>query len=110
MKEPEINPKDVIIRKPELRKEFGGFEWFIALFLLIALVLATSCSFTDKNRGIEEVTSFDIHKYKGYKIVSQVPDDWSDVEIYIIRNDSCAVELKVPSWFSTVYSVGDSIK
>lgn len=79
------------------------------LNLVIICGIFSSC--TNKPESItKEVDIFEIHKYVGYKIIIKTPDEWVDVDNYIIRNDSIAIKLRVPTWFSELYSVGDTIK
>jgi hypothetical protein len=70
------------------------------------LLFLVSCS----TNATTELESFDIQKYKNYVIMSKVNDDWSDKDYYVLKNDSVAVKVAVPSWFNTVYAVGDTIK
>jgi hypothetical protein len=77
-------------------------------YALLCAVLLCSC-------GSETITKqtdqFEISKYKGYKILYKCDyDEWRDRDWYVLRNDTIAIELRVPKWFSELYSVGDTIK
>jgi len=76
----------------------------IKIFLIIFFISSfISCS-------SYEMDEFEIQKYRGYKVLYKVEDNISTRDYYVLRNDSIAIELAVPTWFSELYSVGDTIK
>lgn len=76
----------------------------IALFLL-SITLLTSCS----NDNSEVNHKFPINKYKGYRILKKNNND-AVSELYVVRNDSLAIELVIPKCFTILYKEGDTIK
>jgi hypothetical protein len=53
---------------------------------------------------------FDVKKYKGFIIIDKISDDWNDKDYYTFKNDSIIIKIVVPSSFSKIYFVGDTIK
>jgi hypothetical protein len=76
----------------------------ITLFLFSIIFLA-SCS--DSNTEVNH--KFPINKYRGYRVLKKNNND-AFSELYVIRNDSFAIELVMPKCFSILYKEGDTIK
>lgn len=76
-------------------------------YALLCAVLLCSC---EREPITKQVEKFEIQKFNGYKIFYKKTDDWNNMDWYVLRNDTIAIELRVPSWFSELYAVGDTIK
>ena len=79
----------------------------ISFYALLCAVLLCSCESEPITKQVEK---FEIQKFNGYKILYKKTDDWNNMDWYVLRNDTIAIELRVPSWFSELYEVGDTIK
>lgn len=54
---------------------------------------------------------FESYRYRGYRVISrQRNSNYSDREFYTISNDSIMLNIVVPSSFSDVYRIGDTIR
>jgi len=88
-------------------KTFITHKFGISFYAFLFAFLLCSCN----NEPItKQVEKFEIQKFNGYKILYKKTEDWNDMDWYVLRNDTIAIELRVPSWFSELYAVGDTIK
>ncbi len=86
----------------------------LILLLLIAVIMMSHCEIPREPITHQE-EQLKITKYSGHKIIKKLYENndkgkSSDRDWYLIRNDTIAIELRVPKWFSDLYSVGNTIK
>ncbi len=75
----------------------------IILLFLLSIALLSSCDRDD------QVHTFPINKYRGYRVLKKIPDD-SFTMLYVMRNDTQAIEIVMPKCFNELYNEGDTIK
>jgi hypothetical protein len=80
----------------------------IIAFLAIILFLSSCRS----GPIVKKTDEFKIREYKGYVVLKrlQMVDIFEEADWYLLKNDTTAIELRVPKWFGTLYNIGDTIK
>jgi len=66
--------------------------------------------FTSYVSGSDTYRKFDILEYKGCKVMGKIKEGNEDWDWYVLKNNTTAKLVQVPSWFGMVYNIGDSIK
>lgn len=74
------------------------------LILAISCLVMLSCY---RDNGHASV--MDISKYKGYVIVKQVTSEYKYFDTYVLKKGDTIRKEQMPSIFSDVYKVGDTI-